>query len=285
MISSRRRLPVSLLAVVFLLGQLLVGCLGNDFRAASLGVEKWDHGWLIAIEPDEEFSVDLPGNAVFPDSQWEVGSFDTTVLRLESEEHEQPRSPSGDPNATEAEGYDPGALISRSGFAFVGVGPGETALRFELAGEGELIDIAEFTVTVVDDSCAAETAAVANRCGGDGFAYHPQVLFERNYGEQVALAPSEASQLVLHANALRQDLLWRVVDYDDSVLTVEGPQARAPARNSGDFSAVSSDSSHSFLPASEFTIRGVAAGETPLILELAVDGERIDMFQLNIIVE
>jgi len=283
--ASHRRLPYFPFVAVSVLAALLAACLGNDFRDSPLGVDKWDHGWLIAIEPEEELWVDLLGNAAFPDAKWQVVEADSAVLKLESEEHEEPRQASGDPDATEAGEYDPGSLVSRSGFGFVGVALGETPLRFELAVDGEPVDIAEFTVAVVPDSCEAATAAVANRCGGDGFTYHSQVLHEQNFGEEIALTPGEVTRLVLTANALHQEQAWQVVDYDASVISVEAPGAVEPPRRVGDFSEVSADSPHSFLPAWEFAIRGLRVGETALVLEIDVEGERIDLFRLDVIVE
>ena len=175
------RLVTALLVVFF------AGCLGNDFRSAPFGVEKWDSGWLLAIEPEEEFSVDLLGSSAYPGDQWSVAEFDDAVLRLTGEEHEEPRPPSGDPEATEGGEHDPGSLVTHSRFVFEGVAVGETPLRFELVAGGQLIDVAEYAVVVVEDACDAGTAAVANRCGGDGFSYQPQMLHERNFGEETAL--------------------------------------------------------------------------------------------------
>lgn len=152
---------------------LPVGCLGNGFETAPLGVEKWDTGWRVAIEPEETFSVDLLGSAAYPGDQWRVAEFDDTVLGLDGEEYGEPHQPSGDPEATEDGEYDPGSLVARSRFAFHGVAIGQTPRRFELAADGQLIDVATYTVDVVEDACAAGTAAVANRCGGSGFTFHP----------------------------------------------------------------------------------------------------------------
>lgn len=279
----RPRLPLARVAVALLL-VASAGCLGNDFREAQLGIEKWDHGWLVAIEPEEEFSVDLLGSSAYPGYQWEVAEYDSTVLELVGEEYEEPRPPAGDPNATEAGDYDPGSLVTRSAFRFAGIDLGQTPLRFELLADGELIDIAEYSVAVVDDACEAETAAVANRCGGPGFAYHPQVLFEYNFGEETAIEVGATVELVLTANALHQDLPWTVVDYDESVIGVEGPSELSPARSAGDFGEVDEESSHSFLPTWQYTITGVAPGRSALTLEIAVNGEPVDVFEMDVVV-
>ena len=228
------RLSLPRLLLPFLV--LLAGCLGSDFQDLTLEIQKWDHGWQIAIEPGEEFSVDLFGNNAYPDHQWRVAEYDRTVLRLDGEDYQTPRPPMLDVEAAEPGVYDEGILISRSVFFFTGVDLGETALRFEFVVDDTTVDIAEYTVEVVEDACEARTVAVANRCGGDGFATHPQVLHERNFGEEVELGLGSSVQLVLTANALHQNEPWQVTAYDDSVISIDGPVALASARSAGDFS-------------------------------------------------
>lgn len=251
-----------------------------------MGVEKWDHGWTVAVEPDEEFSVGLFGNNAYPESQWRVAEYDRKVLRLAGERHEKPRPPELDVEAAEPGQYDEGILVSSSHFSFTGLDLGTSPLRFEFVVGGELIDVAEYRVDVVEDACAAGTVAVANRCGGDGFASHPQTLHERNYGEEAVVESGTPTELVLMANALHQEVPWRVVTYDDSVISIDDPVALRPARPSGDFtSEVDDETSHSFLPAWQFDITGVAPGESELVLEIAVDGRRIDVFDMTFRVE
>lgn len=270
------------LALVSSLAALVAGCLGNDFRSLPLGVERWDHGWHLAIEPDEEFGVDLIGSNAFPARPWRAAEFDTGVLRLSHEEREGPRSASGDPDESDAGDADRGPATGVSLFRFVDVAVGRTPLRFELVADGQVVNIAEYTVEVVEDACAAGTSAVANRCGGDGFTYHPQMLHERDVGADVRLEAGTTTRLVLTANALHQDVPWTVVAYDDSVISVQGPVDLGPARELGDFSEVASDTSHSFLPAWEFTITGLARGKTTLALELTSAGQPLDAYTLEV---
>lgn len=263
---------------------LAAGCLGSDFSSAPLAVERWDSGWLLAIEPEEEFSVDLLGSYAYPGEQWSVVEFDDAVLRLTGEEYEEPRPPSGDPEAAEGGESDPGSLVTRSGFAFEGLALGQTPLRFELVVDGRLIDAAEFEVEVVEDACDADTAAVANRCGGDGFSYQPQMLHERNYGEETGLEDGASIELVLYGNEPYPDAAWAITGYDERVVTVTGPVELGPARSPGDFSEVDIDTSHSFLPAWGFTITGLAEGEATLNLELANDGQLLDEYETTLVV-
>ena len=277
------RLSIPRLLLPFLV--LLAGCLGSDFQDQALDIQKWDHGWVVAVEPGEAFSVNLYGNNAYPDLQWRVAEYDRALLQLDGEEHEKPRAPMLDVEAAEPDVYDEGILVSRSVFFFTGADLGETALRFEFVVDGTTVDIAEYTIEVVEDACEARTVAVANRCGGDGFATHPQVLHERNFGEEVELDSGSSIQLVLTANALHQDEPWQVTAYDDSVISIDGPIALAPARTAGDLGTeLDADVSHSFLPASQFTVTGVAPGESLLVLEIAADGMRLDVFEMVVIV-
>jgi len=278
----RRKLPpIALVTALSLL--ISSGCLGNDFRNASLALNEWDHGWVAAIEPGEPLEIDLAGNAVYPEAPWQVAEFNPAVVELDAEDHLTPRPPSGDPEGMEAEDYDPGSLTSRSVYTFVGVAPGETPLRFEIVVDGEPIDVAEYTVVVVEDSCEAATAAVANRCGGDGFRYDPQTGSEWDYGSPLMLEPGGEAEFTLTANALYPDTPWQIVDFDPAVVAVEGHYLGA-ARQPGDLSDVDPENSHSFLPAWRFSVRGIALGESPLLIEVAVDGKRVDVYERPVIV-
>lgn len=272
------RLVLAVLVVV------TAGCLGSDFSSAPLAVEKWDSGWLLAIEPEEEFSIDLLGSSAYPGEQWRIADFDDAVLRLTGEEHEEPRPSSGDPEAMEGGEFDPGSLVTRSGFAFEGVALGETPLRFELVVDDRLLDVAEFGVEVVEDACDADTAAVANRCGGNGFSYQPQMLHEHNHGEETTLEEGASIEVVLHGNELHPDAVWAITGYDERVVTVAGPVAMGAARSPGDFSEVDIDTSHSFVPAWGFTISGLAEGVTTVSLELATDGLLLDEYETTLVV-
>lgn len=282
MYPNRHRFPFPVLSIV-LATALAAGCLGNDFRDATLSINEFDHGWLVAIEPEEQFDVGLTGNAVYPDAPWRIVEYDPAVIALDGEDHMTPRPPSGDPEGSEAEDYDPGSLVSSSFFGFTGLSLGETLLRFEIVVDGEAIDVAEYRVSVVEDACDAGTPAVANRCGGDGFAYHSQVEFELAHGQELAVEPGTDTHLRLTANALHPDSPWQLVDSDPDVVAVEVKPLGA-ARTRGDFSEVEAETPHSFLPAWDITIRGVALGEAPLVLEITVDGKPVDRYERTVLV-
>ena len=61
--SSRRRVA----AAVIVLAGLLTACLGQDFLNAPLELDGLDHGWLVNVEPAEEFAVDLVAKPLHPD--------------------------------------------------------------------------------------------------------------------------------------------------------------------------------------------------------------------------
>lgn len=279
----RQRFLVHVCCVTLLLLST-TGCLGQDFLDLPLSLTEMDHGWLAAIEPDEQIDIGLTGIAAYPEIHWQIAEFDPEVLLLKHQHHETARPPSGDPEATEPGLYDPGSSISRSGFTFAGVAAGETPLRFEFIVAGETIDIAEYTVAVVADACAAETAAVANRCG-DGFSFHPQDgPMEWDHGTVFPVESGGGIDVMLMANALYPDVSWKVVEFDASVIAVEGPQALGAARSPGDWSEVDPDSRHSFLPVWSFPVRGVALGESALVLEISIDGTRIDLYEIAVAV-
>ncbi len=257
----------------------LTGCLGNDFSSEPLGVEKWDQGWLLAIAPDVDLGVWLLGSVGYPAAVWSVGDVDDSVVRMVSNAAEEPSATTHPDDPVESQ-----LAATSSHFTFVGVALGSTSLRFDLVADGELIDAVEYAVDVVPDACAAETAAVANRCyDADGFGYSPQVLTELEYGTEHSIDVGSTARLVLTANALHPDAAWSITPYDDSIVSVEGPLHLAP-REAGDFSDVDATVRHSFLPASEFTVTGSGAGRTDLTFDLESDGLPLDTFTITVVV-
>jgi len=252
---------------------LLVPACASDFEKATLGLRESDHGWLAVVEPGERFDVALANSSLHPDVAWEVAEFDATVIGLESQEQDQP--PDADPSSS-------GLHVSIFGFA--GLNLGETPLVFELWADGEQIDVAEFTIAVVEEACVAESGARANRCGR-GFQFHPQNLTELNHRSVVALEPGDGLDVTLTANALYPGSPWQVVEFDPTVIELQGPVSIAPDRVFGDWSAWEPDSRHSFLAAWSFTIVGAELGETPLVLDIENGkGRRVDRYELTVFV-
>ena len=267
------------LVLVLLLG---AGCLGQDHLDIPLSLDEWDHGWLAVIEPEEQLDVSLTGNALYPEVPWHVSEFDSAVIELQDQQHIPPAGESADGETLDpADPADP--LVPFTVFSFVGVTLGESPLVFELVVDGERIDIAEFTVDVVEDACDSEVGAVANRCGRD-FSFHPQDLTEWDHGGLVALEPGDELDVSLTANALHPDSPWQVIEFDPAVIDLEGPEYVAPDRSSGDWSPWEPDSRHSFLPTWNSTIVGVALGESRLVLGISVDGTPVDGFELTVAV-
>ena len=252
---------------------LATGCLGQDFSDSPLSLSELDHGWLATVEPGEEFDIGLKGNAAYPDLGWEVIGFDPAVIELRG--HEQ--VPLGEP---EGVGFPVPAV---SVFFFEGVALGETPVVLEFVVDGERIDVAEYSVAVVDDACDAELGAVANRCG-EAFNYQPQDLTELDLGQSVVLEPGAALDLTLTANALHPEIPWEVATIDAAVIRVDGPTYVPADRQPREWGPWESDSRHSFLPAWTFTIVGIGLGESELVLELPVEGTPLDLYGLTVTV-
>ncbi len=274
--SVSMRSPVGRFVARVLVGLALlsVSACASDFEKATLGLSESDHGWLAVVEPGERFDVGLANSVLYSDIAWEVTEFDPTVIALESQEQAVP--PSFDPSSTR---------LSHSVFNFSGLGLGETPLVFALWADGEQVDVAEFSVAVVEEACDGELGARANRCG-EGFQFHPQNLTEFNHGWVVALEPGDELDVTLAANALYPDSPWQAVELDRAVIDLQGPEYVAPDRLPGDWSVWEPDSRHSFLARWSFTIVGVELGETTLVLDIETDdGRRADLHELVVVVE
>lgn len=256
-----------------------MGCGNEDFVDAPLELDEWDHGWLAVIEPGEELDVGLRGNVLDPDVAWQVVEYDAAVIELQGQEHQMPRADVA--GLDDEDTGDP--LLSHTLFFFSGAALGDTPLVFELVVDDVRLDVAEFTVRVVEDACDSETGATANRCGRD-FSFHPQDLTELDYGRSVALEPGDELEVVLAANALYPESPWEVVDFDAEVIDVDGPVRAEANRSPGDWEPWEPGARHSFLATWTLTIVGVALGESPLVLEIRGDGERVDAYELALAV-
>jgi len=252
---------------------IAAGCMGQDFSGSPLSLSELDHGWLVTVEPGEKFDIGLKGNAAYPDLGWQVVDFDPAVIELRDDE----QVPLGDP-----EGVDfPVAPVSV--FFFEAVALGATPLAFEFVVDGEPIDVAEYSVAVVDDACEAGLGAVANRCGL-AFSYQPQDLTELDHGQAVALEPGATLELTLTANALHPESPWEVTAIDADVIGIDGPIDIPADRQRGDWGPWEPDSRHSFLPAWTFAIEGIGLGESELVLELPVGDVPLDRYVLTVAV-
>ena len=260
-------------AAILSLALLSVGACASDFEKAPLGLGESDHGWLAVVEPGERFDVDLANSVLYPEVPWEITQFDPTVIDLESQEQARPTE------------MDPSSVrLSHSIFNFSGLDIGETPLVFELWADSEQLDIAAFTIAVVEEACDAERGARANRCG-QGFQFHPQDLTELNHLWVVALEPGDELDVTLTANALYPDRPWQAVEFDPAVIDLQGPQHAPPDREPGDWSAWEPDRRHSFLATSTFTIIGTRVGETDLVFDIRTDeGRRVDLHELTVAV-
>jgi hypothetical protein len=258
---------VILLVVSILL--ILTGC-GNDFEDAPVSLERADHGWLVSIEPDEVFDVGLVGNALFPDQRWRLVEVDDTVVALENQEHEKLRQDIEDLTGDER------ATITM--FFFRGLEIGDTPLRFELENdEGDVIAITEFTMAVVEDSCAADDGLVANRCGGSAVD-QPQGLTELDHGWLVALEPGDTIDVTLMGNPQFPDGAWGIAHLDAAVVDVADPALRVADRVPGDWSRAGVAS---FLSRSTFPVTAIDVGRSRVEFHFEADGETIDIYSVT----
>ncbi len=140
-----RRMGV-LIAAAF----VVAGCLGQDFKSIELSLNEWASGWQATVEPDEEFYVGLRPVRMHPDARWRLVAADASVVEL------------ADQSVVEAEVVpeEPGEWV----FRFRAVALGGSPLTFEALAGGVRVAIAEYSVSVVEDACAAGVGVTAARC-------------------------------------------------------------------------------------------------------------------------
>jgi hypothetical protein len=252
---------------------LVSGCLGQDYRRQELSITEWDHGWLAVIEPDEHLRVSFRENPRYPGVEWTVADFDPSVIEIVGEFAERPEDvPEED------------RLLTIWGYEVLGVGPGETALTFELATGGQLVDVVEYTVAVVDDACDGDMGIAAPRCRREqpGLWEHGM---EWEHGGVLTAQPGEEISIALTANGLHPDVPWRAVEYDSEIVELTRTQ-QLEARTPGNWDTEDLSEPGRFLPMSEFAFAALAPGESRVRFEItAADGEVIEICELTLVVE
>ncbi len=274
--SSRCRMA----AVVIILAGLLTACLGQDFLNAPLELDGFDHGWLVNVEPDEEFTVDLIAKPLYADVQWQLAEFDPRLIEFEGSDHITSNcwEPT-DENPCPA-GLDEEPFLAHSAFRFTGTMLGESPLSFELTVDGEVVDVCEYTIRVVEDACDGDIGIAANRCGlGDRDPDLFIPVFE-NESHQV-FGVGENLDVTLSANAMHPEASWRIADIDPAVLS-HLATAPDPTRPLGDWDTSDRDKPWHFLPLWRITFEAVGLGESPLRLEMLANGERVDVFEITV---
>ena len=274
--THRRYIVVAALAV----GLASSACLGQDFLAAPLELGSLDHGWRVNVESNEEFGVSLVANPLYPDVPWRLAESDAGVVRLTGTEHDVDACAPGAENPC-PEGAAQEPFLPVTTFRFVGAEAGESALDFELVVDGEVVDVCEYTISVVEDACEGDVGIAANRCGlGTRQPEYGEVaIFD--YGRTLNLGPGETFAVTLAANAMHPDAPWVVAEMDPGVLTLVTTE-EDPARTPGDWDTSDREKPWHFLPIWRLTFEAVETGETPLVLEVVVDGEPVEVFEITV---
>jgi hypothetical protein len=253
---------------------LLGGCLGRDYLDQPVSLSEWDHGWLSVIDPGEELSVTLMEHPGYPGAAWRVLPFDETVLTLNdsfSEVH-----PRVNPDEQQS-------LLRSWVFVFTGANLGETPLGFEVRADGELVDVAEFTVAVTEDACESSVGLSAARCQSDQPDENHLGWTEWDDGLSFTAEPGDEITVELTANPLYPKAAWEIAQFDTSVLAVESLGTGA-TRTPGDWDVTDNDKPRSFLPISKFIVTPVGPGPSPLVFELGTNDEAIEVVAITVTV-
>jgi len=282
--SSRCRMA----AVVIIFAGLLTACLGQDFLNAPLELDGFDHGWLVNVEPDEEFAVSLVANPLYPDLQWQLADFDPPLLELGGTEHITTNCQPTEENPCPP-GFEKEPFLAHSVFQFTGSMLGESPLSFELTVDGELVGICEYTIRVVEDACEGDIGIAANRCGLGDRDWDPGpggrdwdiavAVFE--HGTRQTLGVGQTIGVVLPANAMHPEAPWQVAGIDPTVLS-QKTTAQDPTRTPGDWDTSDRDKPWLILPMWSLTFEAEGIGESPLVLEVVVGGERVALFEVTV---
>lgn len=273
--SSRRRMA----AVVIILAGLLTACLGQDFLNAPLELDGFDHGWLVNIEPDEEFGVALVAKPLYPDVQWQLVEFDPRLMTFDGAEHITTKCQPTEENPCPP-GINEEPFLAQSLFRFTGSMLGESPLSFELTVDGEVVDVCDYTIRVVEDACEGDLGIAANRCGlGDRDPNMAIAIFEHESHRTFGVG--ETLEVTLPADALHPEALWQVAEVDATVLSLQSARADA-VRTPGDWDTSDSAKPWHFLPLWRITFEAAGLGESPVVLEITVDGERVDFFEITV---
>jgi hypothetical protein len=107
-----------------------------------------------------------------------------------------------------------------------------------------------------------------------------------DFGSLIQVEPGEEFQVTLLASGAFPDEPWRAVDYDDGVIGLAWSEHEA-ARTPGDWDAreePDTPKGGSFIPVTHFSFIGTALGESQLVLEVRVDGQQVDMYEVTVAV-
>ena len=251
-----------LIAAVF----VVAGCLGQDYKSIELSLNEWSSGWQATVEPDERFDVFLGPVRVHPDARWRLVAADPSVVEL------------ADQSVVEAEAVpeEPGEWV----FTFRAVALGGSPLTFEALAGGARVAIAEYSVSVVEDACAAGVGLTAARCRAP-VSTSSRGWTEWDHGRTVRVGMNRPTELTLTAPALFPAARWRPADVDTPLLEV-GSASVGAVRSPGDFDNQDASKPDSFLPVWSYPVQGLALGQTDLAFEAVEAGERVDIARFTV---
>lgn len=263
-----------------LLSVSVAACLGQDYKRQPLDVFDAEHGWLLVVEPGEEFGLALTQNAAYPDASWQMVESDPAVATVRSSSFEPyPRGNAAQMPEDERAGV-PENQLGLFIFDLEGIALGESPLVFELQADGRPIDVAEYTVAVVEDACETTVGLTAPRCrrwmpgGTEEHLVCP-------HGETLTMMLGEETGFTLFAHRLHPAAQWEIVEYDPELLELVGTQP-ANGRSAGNWE-VEDDSEPPWFPATwtvQFSPR--RTGQTGLRFTLEQEAELLDVCELTV---
>ncbi len=245
---------------------VVAGCLGLDYKSIELSLNEWSSGWQATVEPGEEFDVGLQPVRIHPDAQWRLVAADPSVVEVVDQFVVEPEAVAG----------EPGAWL----FMFRALALGGSPLAFEAVADGARVAIAEYSVSVVEDACAAGVGLTAARCRVS-MSTSSRGWTEWDHGRTVRVGMDRPTEVTLTAPALYPDARWRPADADTSLLEV-GSASVGDVRSPGDFDNQDGSKPGSFLPVWSYPVQGLALGETDLAFEAVEDGERVDIARFTV---
>jgi hypothetical protein len=264
------------------------GCLGEDWKTFPLGAGAGEQGWLLQVEPDEEFDVGLLASALYPDLPWTVAQYDPAVIELADTLVEDRVRAWGDWDMSAPED-EPQMFLPIHLFFFRGVSNGQTPLVLELRNGDELVEVLEVTVSVVDDACAGDEGLRAPRCGRDFRDEIPSEdvegfgLFEEwDHGWLVNMEPGDRIVIRLAGNAVHPDAPWQVAESDPAVIEIADLDHDTAVRDPQDWDISDASKPTGFVATTSITIEAEALGQSPLVLEVLDGTRRVDVYELVI---
>lgn len=111
------------------------------------GWSEWDHGRTVQVGMNRPTELTLTAPALYPRAQWRPVAVDAALLDVGEASVSSVRTPGDFDNQDTTK---PDTFVPLWSYAVQGLAPGETELAFESVSDGQRVDIAQFTVRVVE---------------------------------------------------------------------------------------------------------------------------------------